>query len=73
MDREVARHIFQECVCKLLRGKTRIVVTQLDDLLQSFDRVIRMHEGRIVTQGKKKETSRNIDKNRDFLIFASMR
>lgn len=51
VDREVASHIFQECILKLLAGKTRIMVTQSNEHAEAFDWWVRMKEGKILDQG----------------------
>lgn len=51
VDVQVAVHIFNECVKKLLRGRTRIMVTHFTKLLNTADWVVVLDDGEIVKQG----------------------
>jgi ABC-type multidrug transport system fused ATPase/permease subunit len=51
VDAEVAEHLFHECIQKQLRGKTRLLVTHQTQYLSQCDRVVYMHEGRVVASG----------------------
>ncbi|OWA53530.1 Multidrug resistance-associated protein 7 [Hypsibius exemplaris] len=51
VDAQVANHIFEQCIVRLLRGKTRLFVTHHVDFLRSADRVIVMKDGRVVEHG----------------------
>lgn len=51
VDPQVAVHIYNECVRKLLLGKTRILVTHCSKLLTSADWVIVIENGTITKQG----------------------
>lgn len=47
VDNHVASHIFNQCFIRLLRGKTRILVTHRHSFLNRVDRVVEMKEGEI--------------------------
>nr|XP_034300519.1 multidrug resistance-associated protein 4-like isoform X5 [Crassostrea gigas] len=51
VDTEVGSHLFQRCICELLRGKTRILVTHQLQYLRSADRIVVLNEGRVVSVG----------------------
>ena len=51
VDAQVANHIFNQCILKLLRGKTRLLVTHHIDFLRVADRVVVMDDGKIVQDG----------------------
>ncbi|GAV08511.1 hypothetical protein RvY_18193 [Ramazzottius varieornatus] len=51
VDAQVANHIFDQCILKLLRGKTRLLVTHHLDFLQAADRILVMEQGKIVHNG----------------------
>eukprot|EP00105_Crassostrea_gigas_P042556 XP_019926704.1 PREDICTED: multidrug resistance-associated protein 4-like isoform X4 [Crassostrea gigas] len=51
VDTEVGSHLFQRCICELLRGKTRILVTHQLQYLKSADRIVVLNEGRVVSVG----------------------
>ncbi|XP_012285682.1 multidrug resistance-associated protein 7 [Orussus abietinus] len=52
LDVKVAKHIFQNVVLGLLRGKTRIVCTHQTQYLIHADLVIELSKGAIVKQGR---------------------
>lgn len=52
VDVKVARHIFQQCIMKMLKDKTRILCTHLIDYLAYADRVILMEKGAVKLQGE---------------------
>eukprot|EP00105_Crassostrea_gigas_P021459 XP_011440600.1 PREDICTED: multidrug resistance-associated protein 4 isoform X2 [Crassostrea gigas] len=51
VDTEVGSHLFQRCICELLEGKTRILVTHQLQYLRSADRIVVLDEGKIVCVG----------------------
>nr|XP_034300520.1 multidrug resistance-associated protein 4 isoform X1 [Crassostrea gigas] len=51
VDTEVGNHLFQRCICELLRGKTRILVTHQLQYLRSADRIVVLTEGNVVSVG----------------------
>ncbi|XP_059490469.1 ATP-binding cassette sub-family C member 4-like [Neocloeon triangulifer] len=51
LDVNVAKHVFDECVDGLLRGTTRILVTNQIHLLERADLIVLLHNGSIVAQG----------------------
>ena len=55
VDAHVGKHIFNECVTKLLKNTTRIFITNQLHLLDKVDHVIMMEQGRIVEQGAFKD------------------
>ncbi|XP_071051524.1 ATP-binding cassette sub-family C member 4-like [Onthophagus taurus] len=65
LDAQLAKSVFEKCVLKFLRGKTRIVVTHNLEILKDFDKIVIMSEGGIETQGNYSDllASRN-----DYLI-----
>ncbi|XP_049947426.1 ATP-binding cassette sub-family C member 4-like [Schistocerca serialis cubense] len=50
VDTHVGKHLFEECISKFLRNKTRILVTHQIQNLPDTDRVIIINNGRIVIQ-----------------------
>ncbi|XP_044748946.1 ATP-binding cassette sub-family C member 10 [Coccinella septempunctata] len=63
VDVKVARHIFQHCIMKMLKDKTRILCTHLVDYLVYADRIILMENGAVKLQGKSMHVLRNFDSN----------
>lgn len=51
VDAHVGKHMFEECVVKYLRGKTRILVTHQLQYLRNVDRIIVLKDGEIETEG----------------------
>uniref|UniRef100_A0A4W6FYM0 Multidrug resistance-associated protein 4 n=1 Tax=Lates calcarifer TaxID=8187 RepID=A0A4W6FYM0_LATCA len=51
VDAEVGRHLFEECICGLLRKKPRILVTHQLQYLKAADQIIVLKEGQMVAQG----------------------
>ena len=47
VDNHVAQHIFSQCFQKLLKGKTRILVTHRHNFLDRVDRVVELKNGEI--------------------------
>jgi len=55
VDAHVGRHLLEQCICGLMAGKTRILVTHQLHVLPRADRIITMHQGKIVEQGTYEE------------------
>ncbi|EIW85846.1 P-loop containing nucleoside triphosphate hydrolase protein [Coniophora puteana RWD-64-598 SS2] len=51
LDARVGRNVFNKCIKKALRHKTRVLVTHQLQYLNQVDHIIVMHEGHIVEQG----------------------
>eukprot|EP00941_MAST-03F_sp_MAST-3F-sp1_P003569 g3569.t1 len=51
LDAHVGRAVFDDLICKKLKGKTRILATHQLHLLPHCDRIIVLKEGRIVDDG----------------------
>ena len=55
VDAHVGRQLLDECICGLMAGKTRILVTHQLHVLPRADRIFCMHQGKIVEQGTYEE------------------
>ncbi|KAJ3584308.1 hypothetical protein NHX12_014804 [Muraenolepis orangiensis] len=51
VDAEVGRHIFEQCICGILKNKTRILVTHQLQFLKVADQILVLKEGNVVAQG----------------------
>ncbi|XP_018045492.1 PREDICTED: probable multidrug resistance-associated protein lethal(2)03659 [Atta colombica] len=51
VDAHVGKHMFDECIDKYLRGKTRILVTHQLQYLRDVDRIIVLKDGTIQAEG----------------------
>jgi len=51
LDVQVGKSVFRQAIMEYLRGKTRVVTTHNPGILQHFDHIVIMDEGRIVDQG----------------------
>ncbi|XP_049425689.1 ATP-binding cassette sub-family C member 4-like [Epinephelus fuscoguttatus] len=51
VDAEVGKHLFEQCICGLLKNKTRILVTHQLQHLNAADQILVLKEGRIMAQG----------------------
>lgn len=51
LDPEVGRKLFEECVVKLMKGKTRLMVTNQLQFLHFCDNVIALGKGQVLEQG----------------------
>lgn len=51
VDRNVAKHIYENCIMKLLHSKTRILCTHQTQYLVNADHIIVMEDGAIIEQG----------------------
>ncbi|KAF6715600.1 Multidrug resistance-associated protein 4 [Oryzias melastigma] len=55
VDAEVAKHLFEQCICGLLKNKCRILVTHQLQFLRTADQILVLREGHIMAQGTFKE------------------
>uniref|UniRef100_A0A8C7Y8E0 Multidrug resistance-associated protein 4 n=1 Tax=Oryzias sinensis TaxID=183150 RepID=A0A8C7Y8E0_9TELE len=55
VDAEVGRHLFQQCICGLLRKKPRILVTHQLQYLKVADQIVVLKEGQMVARGTYRE------------------
>ncbi|XP_075851725.1 ATP-binding cassette sub-family C member 12 [Microcebus murinus] len=55
VDAHVGKLVFEECIKKMLRGKTIVLVTHQLQFLESCDEVILLEEGEICEQGTHEE------------------
>ncbi|XP_063977971.1 probable multidrug resistance-associated protein lethal(2)03659 [Diachasmimorpha longicaudata] len=51
VDAHVGKHMFEECIEKYLRGKTRILVTHQIQFLRNVEKIYVMKDGRIDAEG----------------------
>ncbi|XP_006903270.1 PREDICTED: multidrug resistance-associated protein 9-like, partial [Elephantulus edwardii] len=51
VDAHVGKHVFEECIKKMLRGKTIVLVTHQLQFLESCDEVILLEDGEICERG----------------------
>ncbi|GAA6216134.1 multidrug resistance-associated protein 4-like [Lates japonicus] len=51
VDAEVGKHLFEQCICGLLRNKCRILVTHQLQHLKAADQIVVLKEGHIMVQG----------------------
>ena len=51
VDPEVGNHIFQECICGILKDKTRVLVTHGLHFLPQSDYVLCIDDGKVEDQG----------------------
>ena len=51
VDAEVSEHIFDQCICKLLREKIKILVTYAERHMKAADQVVVLHKGSILGNG----------------------
>lgn len=51
VDAEVGRHLFEQCICGLLRNKPRILVTHQLQYLKAADKILVLKEGHMVASG----------------------
>ncbi|XP_056287089.1 ATP-binding cassette sub-family C member 4-like isoform X2 [Pseudoliparis swirei] len=59
VDAEVGRHLFEKCICGLLKNKLRILVTHQLQYLKSADQIVVLKEGHMVAKGKYAELQRS--------------
>uniref|UniRef100_A0AAQ4NUK3 Multidrug resistance-associated protein 4 n=1 Tax=Gasterosteus aculeatus aculeatus TaxID=481459 RepID=A0AAQ4NUK3_GASAC len=51
VDAEVGRHLFDECICGVLRKKPRILVTHQLQYLKAADQIVVLKQGQMVARG----------------------
>ncbi|XP_061827424.1 ATP-binding cassette sub-family C member 4-like isoform X3 [Nerophis lumbriciformis] len=51
VDAEVGKHIFEECICGLLRNKPRVLVTHQLQYLKAAHQIVVLKEGQMVASG----------------------
>ncbi|CAK6978679.1 ATP-binding cassette sub-family C member 4-like isoform X1 [Scomber scombrus] len=51
VDAEVGRHLFEQCICGLLKNKPRILVTHQLQYLNAADQIVVLKEGHMVAKG----------------------
>ncbi|XP_061652415.1 multidrug resistance-associated protein 4 isoform X2 [Phyllopteryx taeniolatus] len=51
VDAEVGRHLFEQCICGLLKSKPRILVTHQLQYLKGADQIVVLKEGHMVAKG----------------------
>ncbi|XP_051799250.1 ATP-binding cassette sub-family C member 4-like isoform X1 [Acanthochromis polyacanthus] len=51
VDAEVGRHLFEQCICGLLKDKPRILVTHQLQYLKAADQIVVLKEGHMVEKG----------------------
>ncbi|XP_029521276.2 ATP-binding cassette sub-family C member 4-like isoform X1 [Oncorhynchus nerka] len=51
VDAEVGRHLFEQCICGILKNKARILVTHQLQYLQAANQILVLKEGHVVARG----------------------
>ncbi|KAM4537961.1 ATP-binding cassette subfamily C member 4-like [Fundulus diaphanus] len=59
VDAEVGRHLFEQCICGLLKTKPRILVTHQLQYLKAADQILVLKEGHMVAKGTYTELQRS--------------
>ncbi|KAF0977347.1 hypothetical protein FDP41_003339 [Naegleria fowleri] len=59
LDQHVGRSVFQNCICGLLKNKTRVLVTHQWQYLKDADHIIIIQDGKIMAQGTHQELGRS--------------
>uniref|UniRef100_A0A667Z5H1 Multidrug resistance-associated protein 4-like n=1 Tax=Myripristis murdjan TaxID=586833 RepID=A0A667Z5H1_9TELE len=59
VDAEVGRHLFEQCICGLLKNKPRILVTHQLQYLKAADQILVLKEGHMVAHGTYAELQRS--------------
>ncbi|XP_029303230.1 LOW QUALITY PROTEIN: multidrug resistance-associated protein 4-like [Cottoperca gobio] len=59
VDAEVGRHLFEQCICGLLKNKCRILVTHQLQYLHAADHIVVLKEGRVMVEGSYNELQRS--------------
>ncbi|XP_076004916.1 ATP-binding cassette sub-family C member 4-like isoform X3 [Genypterus blacodes] len=59
VDAEVGRHLFEQCICGLLKKKPRILVTHQLQYLKAADQIVVLKEGHMVAKGTYAELQRS--------------
>ena len=55
VDAHVSQYLFHQCIRKALAGKTRLLVTHQTQYLSYCDRIVILHDGKIIAQGSYNE------------------
>lgn len=55
VDAEVGRHLFEQCICGVLKNKPRILVTHQLQYLKAADEILVLKEGHMVAKGTYEE------------------
>ena len=63
VDAKVSEHIFDQCICRLLQEKIKILVTYAEKHMKVADQVVVLHEGSVLGKGSLDE----LQDNRNFL------
>ncbi|XP_018322246.1 multidrug resistance-associated protein 4 [Agrilus planipennis] len=71
VDTHVGKHLFEECIIKYLRGKTRILVTHQLQYLKKADKIIVLNDGRIEAYGSFEELSKHTHLSFTNLLISS--
>ncbi|XP_035611096.1 ATP-binding cassette sub-family C member 4-like isoform X2 [Oncorhynchus keta] len=59
VDAEVGRHLFEQCICGILKNKPRILVTHQLQYLQAANQILVLKEGHMVAKGTYSELQRS--------------
>ncbi|XP_051908218.1 multidrug resistance-associated protein 4 isoform X1 [Hippocampus zosterae] len=59
VDAEVGRHLFEQCICGVLKNKPRILVTHQLQYLKGADQIVVLKEGHMVAKGTYTELQRS--------------
>uniref|UniRef100_A0A671PQ45 Cystic fibrosis transmembrane conductance regulator n=1 Tax=Sinocyclocheilus anshuiensis TaxID=1608454 RepID=A0A671PQ45_9TELE len=59
VDAEVGRHLFEQCICGILKEKPRILVTHQLQYLKAADQILVLKEGHMVARGTYSELQRS--------------
>ncbi|XP_019724109.1 ATP-binding cassette sub-family C member 4 isoform X2 [Hippocampus comes] len=59
VDAEVGRHLFEQCICGVLKSKPRILVTHQLQYLKGADQIVVLKEGHMVAKGTYTELQRS--------------
>ncbi|XP_061571906.1 ATP-binding cassette sub-family C member 4-like [Cololabis saira] len=59
VDAEVGKHLFEECICGLLKNKCRVLVTHQLQYLKAADHILVLREGHVMVQGTYAELQRS--------------
>ncbi len=51
VDPHVAKHLFDDCICGAMRGRTRVLVTHQLQFIQKADSIVVLDEGRVAAVG----------------------
>ncbi|XP_023251137.1 multidrug resistance-associated protein 4-like, partial [Seriola lalandi dorsalis] len=55
VDAEVGKHLFEQCICGLLKNKCRVLVTHQLQHLRAADQILVLKEGHVTAQGSYSE------------------